>query len=85
MMEFGDKEWFKEVEKDASFPSDFAFYVSTDRNVLSTCLNSNTKNIGNIKYKDVNLWSDSALIEVVNCKTSKDYFEIAKKLRERWQ
>ena len=83
-MEFGDKEWFEQVEKYSEFPSDFAFYVSPDKKVLSVCLNSNAKDIGNIKYRTVNNWSDSALIEVVNCKTSKEYFDVTTKLREIW-
>lgn len=84
IMEFGDKEWFEAVEENSSFPSDFAFYVTTDRKISSSCMNNSVKSIGNLKYRDLIQWSDAALVEVVNCKTSLDYYNTVKSLRETW-
>lgn len=83
-MEIGDQEWFRKVEAAGAFPSDYAFYVDTDKDISATCLNSNVRDIGKIKYKRISDWSDKALIEVSNCKTSTDYYETIKKLIERW-
>lgn len=83
-MEFGDKEWFKNLEEAGIFPSDYAFYVDTDRLISAICLNSNVRNVGNIKHRILNNWSNQALVDVVNCKTSKDYYEKFMELQERW-
>ena len=83
-MEFGDNKWFEKVEEEGTFPSDYAFYVDTDKLISATCLNSNVGNVGNIKHKKLNNWSNYALVSVVNCKTSKEYYEQIKKLQEQW-
>ena len=83
-MEFGSKEWFEVVEENSTFPSDFAFFVGVDRKLKSVCLDRNVKDVNNYKVKEVGSWSDVALIKVRNCRTSQEYYEVTKNLKELW-
>lgn len=83
-MEFGDNEWFEKIKEVCTFPSDFAFYIGTDKTISATCLNTSARRIGNRKYKELNQWPDTALIEVMNCENADEYYQKTKELRERW-
>lgn len=83
-MEIGDKAWFEKIEEVCTFPSDFAFYIGTDQTISATCLNSSARRIGNRRYKELNQWPDTALIEVINCEDANEYYLKIKELRARW-
>jgi len=82
-MEFGDKEWFEKLEKTGTFPSDYVFYVDTNKRISSLCLKSNAKSVSNISYKTIKGWQ-GAIASVVNCKTPQEYYEECKRLKEKW-
>lgn len=90
-MDFGSKEWFEAVEANYKFPSIMAFYMSNkSKSISSTVINSQTENVGDIKYSKVapcyilKNGEKVALLEVRRMHSAKQYYETAKKLKKDW-
>ena len=82
-MEFGDTEWFEKLEQMGTFPSDYVFYITTDKVLMTTCLKSNAKDVHNLRYNTIKGWQ-GAIVKVTNCQTPQEYFEESKRIKEEW-
>lgn len=84
-MEFGSKEWFEAVNERVTFPNYFAYYYSkSDNTITSQLINSKAKTPDGIKYSSLKSYWGHALIEVVEVKSDKEYFQICEKLMKEW-
>ena len=89
-MEFGDKEWFEKLEENVKFPAIIAFYLTDIDGLIShRIIESKAFNVGDIKFSKIAPCSldggqSMALLKVNRIHNSRDYYEIAKQLKEVW-